>query len=303
MPPRAASRPHNGITCRAASRQAVPRSLRAGVLRAWPGVPRWYSGGWPSQQPPQIGAAEDEVDNAPPTWHRPRAAHFRCLRAAARRPHQLQPPGTACNEVRDGVLAANISRMPTPTALLCNALPHPDVCGFLSPFLTSWTSAQEVVHLPVFKDRLEIKCVYLYFVRAVLALRARMALHESDRCSRRHHDSTRRTARLLLLQVTVVMKFGGSSVADAERMAEVAHIVCSFPDHFPCVVLSAMGKVCPAQQPSDGLRLRRDIILQGKSLQTGCIFSETSSYKATSCSLQQHAHICCICTSGLSALR
>ena len=38
-------------------------------------------------------------------------------------------------------------------------------------------------------------------------------------------------------------QFGGSSVASAERMMEVADIVCSFPQHLPCVVLSAMGKV------------------------------------------------------------
>ena len=40
----------------------------------------------------------------------------------------------------------------------------------------------------------------------------------------------------------MVYKFGGSSVRDAERMMEVADIVCSFPQYFPCVVLSAMGK-------------------------------------------------------------
>ncbi|GBF88595.1 aspartokinase chloroplastic-like [Raphidocelis subcapitata] len=45
-----------------------------------------------------------------------------------------------------------------------------------------------------------------------------------------------------LSQVDVVYKFGGSSVRDAERMREVADIVCSFPEHLPCVVLSAMGK-------------------------------------------------------------
>ena len=45
------------------------------------------------------------------------------------------------------------------------------------------------------------------------------------------------------LQVTVVMKFGGSSVANAQRMREVADIICSFPEHLPCIVLSAMGKV------------------------------------------------------------
>ena len=44
-------------------------------------------------------------------------------------------------------------------------------------------------------------------------------------------------------QISVVMKFGGSSLATAERMQEVADIVCSFADQYPCIVLSAMGKV------------------------------------------------------------
>jgi len=43
-------------------------------------------------------------------------------------------------------------------------------------------------------------------------------------------------------QVNMVMKFGGSSVASAQRMMEVAQIVLSFQGIFPCVVLSAMGK-------------------------------------------------------------
>ena len=47
----------------------------------------------------------------------------------------------------------------------------------------------------------------------------------------------------LAAQISVVMKFGGSSLASAERMREVADIVCSFGDQYPCVVLSAMGKV------------------------------------------------------------
>ncbi|KAL6755323.1 aspartate kinase [Haematococcus lacustris] len=42
--------------------------------------------------------------------------------------------------------------------------------------------------------------------------------------------------------LNVVYKFGGSSVRDAERMREVADIICSFPDYLPVVVLSAMGK-------------------------------------------------------------
>ncbi|RLN34206.1 aspartokinase 2, chloroplastic-like [Panicum miliaceum] len=43
-------------------------------------------------------------------------------------------------------------------------------------------------------------------------------------------------------ELTVVMKFGGSSVASAERMREVADLVLSFPEERPVVVLSAMGK-------------------------------------------------------------
>ena len=45
------------------------------------------------------------------------------------------------------------------------------------------------------------------------------------------------------MQVTVVMKFGGSSVATAERMREVLDIIRTFPEQLPCIVLSAMGKV------------------------------------------------------------
>ncbi|KAL0385279.1 UNVERIFIED_CONTAM: Aspartokinase, chloroplastic [Sesamum radiatum] len=43
-------------------------------------------------------------------------------------------------------------------------------------------------------------------------------------------------------ELTCVMKFGGSSVASAERMREVVHLILSFPEERPIVVLSAMGK-------------------------------------------------------------
>lgn len=43
-------------------------------------------------------------------------------------------------------------------------------------------------------------------------------------------------------QLTCVMKFGGSSVASAERMREVAELVLSFTNERPVIVLSAMGK-------------------------------------------------------------
>lgn len=52
---------------------------------------------------------------------------------------------------------------------------------------------------------------------------------------------------------TVVYKFGGSSVADATRMREVADIVCSFPEHLPVIVLSAMGKVCVCVRSGEGV--------------------------------------------------
>jgi hypothetical protein len=39
-----------------------------------------------------------------------------------------------------------------------------------------------------------------------------------------------------------VYKFGGSSVADAQCMRQVAEIICAFPVELPCVVVSAMGK-------------------------------------------------------------
>lgn len=45
-----------------------------------------------------------------------------------------------------------------------------------------------------------------------------------------------------LEQYSVVMKFGGSSVANAERMREVASIVLTFQEEMPILVLSAMGK-------------------------------------------------------------
>ena len=39
----------------------------------------------------------------------------------------------------------------------------------------------------------------------------------------------------------IVMKFGGSSVANAERIRHVAEIIQTYKDELPAVVLSAMG--------------------------------------------------------------
>ncbi|PWA39091.1 aspartate kinase 3 [Artemisia annua] len=43
-------------------------------------------------------------------------------------------------------------------------------------------------------------------------------------------------------ELSCVMKFGGSSVASAERMKEVAALILRFPEESPVIVLSAMGK-------------------------------------------------------------
>lgn len=43
-------------------------------------------------------------------------------------------------------------------------------------------------------------------------------------------------------KLACVMKFGGSSLASAERMREVADLVLRFRDERPVIVLSAMGK-------------------------------------------------------------
>jgi Amino acid kinase family len=43
-------------------------------------------------------------------------------------------------------------------------------------------------------------------------------------------------------QFSVVMKFGGSSLASAERIRHVADLILSYPEETPIIVLSAMGK-------------------------------------------------------------
>ncbi|KAL8478809.1 hypothetical protein ACS0TY_030620 [Phlomoides rotata] len=58
-----------------------------------------------------------------------------------------------------------------------------------------------------------------------------------ERNDTRNHDSEHAEEEL-----TCVMKFGGSSVASAERMREVADLILSFPEERPIIVLSAMGK-------------------------------------------------------------
>jgi aspartate kinase len=47
--------------------------------------------------------------------------------------------------------------------------------------------------------------------------------------------------QLIIIRTMIVMKFGGSSVADAERIQHVAEIIQAYKNERPVVVLSAMG--------------------------------------------------------------
>lgn len=55
-------------------------------------------------------------------------------------------------------------------------------------------------------------------------------------------ETVRQSAGGSASELSIVMKFGGSSVATADRMKEVAELILSFPEERPVIVLSAMGK-------------------------------------------------------------
>ena len=56
----------------------------------------------------------------------------------------------------------------------------------------------------------------------------------------------------------IVMKFGGSSVADAERIKHVASIIQAYENERPLVILSAMGDT------TDHLLEAADLAVNGK---------------------------------------
>ncbi|KAF4390491.1 hypothetical protein F8388_005988 [Cannabis sativa] len=69
--------------------------------------------------------------------------------------------------------------------------------------------------------------------------------------------------------LTCVMKFGGSSVASAERIKEIAQLILSFPEENPIIVLSAMGKTT------------NNLLLAGEKA-VGCGVSNASEIKELS---------------------
>ncbi|PKA64361.1 Aspartokinase 1, chloroplastic [Apostasia shenzhenica] len=55
-------------------------------------------------------------------------------------------------------------------------------------------------------------------------------------------ETERKTADRSAAELSIVMKFGSSLVATAEKMRGVADLILSFPEERPVIVLSAMGK-------------------------------------------------------------
>lgn len=76
----------------------------------------------------------------------------------------------------------------------------------------------------------------------VLSKRSRRALKVSCEAASVDLLETNKIDNEAEKKITCVMKFGGSSVASAERMREVAELILSFPNERPVIVLSAMGK-------------------------------------------------------------
>ncbi|KAJ6686977.1 ASPARTOKINASE [Salix purpurea] len=76
----------------------------------------------------------------------------------------------------------------------------------------------------------------------VLSKRSRRSLKVSCEAANVDLLETNKIDKEAEKKITCVMKFGGSSVASAERMREVAELILSFPNERPVIVLSAMGK-------------------------------------------------------------
>ncbi|KAB5569700.1 hypothetical protein DKX38_003493 [Salix brachista] len=76
----------------------------------------------------------------------------------------------------------------------------------------------------------------------VLSKRSRRSLKVSCEAANVDLLETNKIDKEAEKKITCVMKFGGSSMASAERMREVAELILSFPNERPVIVLSAMGK-------------------------------------------------------------
>ncbi|KAI3463146.1 hypothetical protein Pfo_019809 [Paulownia fortunei] len=122
------------------------------------------------------------------------------------------------------------------------------LCGVKTPHLSFSKRAsccqpiwrQQHLHFAVSLPSVTGPCFSLNGLCGTLALRLRCAAGKVDVLER--NDAQNQDSDQIAKELTCVMKFGGSSVASADRMREVADLILSFPEERPVIVLSAMGK-------------------------------------------------------------
>lgn len=126
---------------------------------------------------------------------------------------------------------------------MANALQFSATVQAASPVFSKRMHCQSLRHRP--SPPLNYNYNYNYNLLAtslVLSKRSRRALKVSCEAASFDLLGTNKIDNEAEKKITCVMKFGGSSVASAERMREVAELILSFPNERPVIVLSAMGK-------------------------------------------------------------
>lgn len=122
------------------------------------------------------------------------------------------------------------------------------LCGVKTPYLCCSKRAscvqpvrrQQSLHSAVSLPSVAAQCLPFNGLCRTVGQRFRCAVGEVDLLER--NDTQNFDSEHAEEELTCVMKFGGSSVASAERMREVADLILSFPEERPVIVLSAMGK-------------------------------------------------------------
>lgn len=120
---------------------------------------------------------------------------------------------------------------------MANALQFSATVQAASPVFSKRMHCQSLRHRPSPPLHYNLAATSL-----VLSKRSRRALKVSCEAASVDLLETNKIDNEAEKKITCVMKFGGSSVASAERMREVAELILSFPNERPVIVLSAMGK-------------------------------------------------------------
>ncbi|PIN24221.1 Aspartate kinase [Handroanthus impetiginosus] len=115
---------------------------------------------------------------------------------------------------------------------------HPFCPHRASCFQPFWR--QRNLHFSVSLPSVSGPCTSLHGPHGLPAVRVSCAAGEIGLLEK--DDTDYEASEQIPNELTCVMKFGGSSVASAERMREVAELILSFPEERPVIVLSAMGK-------------------------------------------------------------